>query len=133
MCIEAYIAGLIDGEGCISVEIKRGIHQLSIIVGMTDANALHVIATRFGNNVRGPYNSMRFGTRPIYNWSASGGKAVEMLETLLPYLVVKRSQAELALTFPLGTSGTPTTDVAWNRREHIAQELKILKRADSLG
>lgn len=97
---DAYAAGLIDGEGCISIqgETKRGIYQPRIDVGMT-AKAMPVLEA-LKNRFGGVINK----TRPrldkweeAHVWRVFGKPMATCLEALLPHLILKKQQAELAL------------------------------------
>lgn len=101
----AYCAGFFDGEGCISLESvppgkagnrhgsPRVEFRLRCITSQKYADApLHLMADTFGGKV---YWFAAGRAQHIVHGRAS----VAMLTEMLPFLTVKRSQAELALTF----------------------------------
>lgn len=104
----AYIAGIFDGEGNIGI-VKRGkmngrtvpIYHLVVRVGMCDEDIPKLLHKTFGG-----YLEHRKRPNPkhrdIYTWSMAYGKAVDFLTQILPYLKLKKEQAELAIKFQNG-------------------------------
>lgn len=101
----AYAAGIVDGEGCIVAKrsaVKfRGFpaYSLSVIVGMADPEAVDWLKGTFGGYIYG-YDQKGAGKRPMHRWMLSGLRCQYFLKLLLPYLKVKRDQAEVAIGFP---------------------------------
>ncbi len=98
----AYIAGIVDGEGCIyaSWRYKNKSYQdhvkmtVAFICNMTDKNVLEFIASRFNLKI---YDG-RGTKRKAYRIYIAGAKQLNLfLIPLLPYLVGKKHIAELAL------------------------------------
>lgn len=91
----AYFAGFFDGEGCIHIDNK---HRLSITVSNTNERVIEMFSTIIGGTVkiRSRRNSKQ---RDITRWAVSGQRAMMFLEKMLPYLVVKREEAELAISY----------------------------------
>ena len=131
MCIEAYAAGLLDGEGCVTVlkhlnSEGRPQYQLMVVFGMNDREGLDAIRLRFGGNVNGPDH------RGTYTWSASGVYALEFLKAVAPYALVKRTQVEVALSWAVGHRGVRLSDDDLTDREASYQALKGLKATSIL-
>lgn len=101
----AYAAGLIDGEGCITV-VAPGIRpngrsvgpRVRVIVYMTTPEVLVWLQRTFGGTFR-PRKSRQPRQKPVYVWSIQGKRAGMMLEWLLPYFRVKTPQARVAIAF----------------------------------
>lgn len=105
----AYFAGILDGEGTICIypraHGRRG-HDVYVAVYNTSYDLLQWIHIRFGGNIHlDERNSRlgkgtRFGTLPIGKviWN-SRPRIAELLHILLPYLVVKKGLAEIAIDF----------------------------------
>lgn len=105
MCIEAYTAGLIDGDGCITVSRPKPTRcQLIVNLSMCDREPLELVAEEFGGKVS-PGKLTRTGRR-VWQWRLSGVGAKWFLEQIRPWLVGKAPQANLALTFPVQPRGT---------------------------
>jgi hypothetical protein len=72
-------------------------------VSNTNAEPLHLYVERFGGRVsERPHRGK--GWKPVYCWRIEREAAAEFLRTVLPWLIVKRPQAELALEFAAGPS-----------------------------
>lgn len=95
----AYLAGLIDGEGCISIRktFQYGKDQFKpmVEVGMTDIEPMKLLKQTFG----GSYwpELVRGMNLPITKWRVTGSHVIPVLEPLLPYLLAKKKQAQIAL------------------------------------
>jgi intein/homing endonuclease len=105
----AYFAGLFDGEGCINVaEVKprpgrrSPSFQTVAQVSMTDRRSLDLLLDSFGGSIR---RTNKVGARPIWVWRVYHKAAKLFLEDILPYLVVKKLQAELLIELENGVPG----------------------------
>lgn len=96
----AYLAGILDGEGHMSIQIGNGISDKCFPARVSVANNVPLIhdwlRERFGgvtqkmNGGRGRCSQTRWTNKPAI---------VKILEAALPYLIIKKRQAELMLTF----------------------------------
>ncbi len=135
----AYFAGLFDGEGCIQIahhKPQRGKrteqHTLRCAVCMTDRHCV-VSFLAFGGSV---CQKTKFISNPKWQmqwtWSISSNQAKAFLETLLPFVQLKRQQAKLAIEFQEMRSRPKTTNKVsrdeLKKRDWYWQELKELKR-----
>ena len=105
---KGYLAGLIDGEGSISIvrattgynrKSRRIHHQLRVSVYNTDINMVEWVKSRvgFGHIARRKQQSERH--KPSYQYQVCALKALEILRAVHPYLVTKKRQAEVAFIF----------------------------------
>lgn len=104
-----YIAGLFDGEGCITLskasrlreKRKTPTYVLRARIRMTDGALvkwLHaVIGGRYYAQRKPSQNPER--RKPYYEWGVAGKNAVKFLQQVFPYLRVKRLQAEVAFRY----------------------------------
>lgn len=92
---DAYVAGLIDGEGCLGISKKL---TVTVDVGMTEPALplLRDLAGRYGGKVR-PFRKATDTWSAAYTWTITGAKATAMLELLLPRLRLKQEQAHLLI------------------------------------
>lgn len=103
---DAYAAGLIDGEGCISLsryQNKSGFtYSARVEVGMAlkGSAVLIWLASTYGGTIRRTRNSSERWMAADC-WGLFGAKAVPFLERILPYLKLKRNQAEMAIAVQL--------------------------------
>jgi hypothetical protein len=102
----AYFAGLFDGEGCINVtEVKPKPGRISpsfqtlAQISMTDRRPLDLLQQPFGGSMQ---LVDKEGARPIWVWRVYHKAAKLFLEAVLPYLIVKKLQAELLIELENG-------------------------------
>lgn len=101
----AYLAGFFDGEGNIRLaKNPQGTtnYYLRISATQVDPAPLEIFKARFGGylyrrNKR--VGADGFQRQPIWDWIHTGPGAARTLTALIPYLVVKRGAAELAVQF----------------------------------
>lgn len=116
----AWAAGIIDGEGSIGAYTQgNSTNILSVTVGSTDFRMVQKLYDMFGGHLR-EANPCASG-RTFWHWKATAKCATSMLQLVLPYLVTKREQAEVALVFS-GTTGRP-------ERQELADKLREMKKA----
>lgn len=95
----AYLAGMIDGDGYITINQSR--HGSSMYFGPqvgiagTRREPHDLAASIWGGKVG--VHHPRNGNRPQFQWSRQGSSAVPIIEAIRPFLLVKREQADLAL------------------------------------
>ena len=88
----SYLAGIVDGEGCITQQNK----SWRVQIAMTDKMLIEWIGT-FGGTVR--KRKTTGNHLPIWRWLLMRqAEVAEFLYALLPYLKVKREQAIIALS-----------------------------------
>src|ERR1700675_1391807 len=99
-----YLAGIMDGEGCIGAwnrrakdPTRRRVHaEVSLRICMTTPFAVQMFHETFGGAL---FAEKRKGTkrRQTFAWVATATKAENCLRALVPFLREKREQAETAL------------------------------------
>ena len=97
----AYAAGILDGEGTIGIprQGKRGF-RLYIQIGLNHKGwgVLDFLKENFNGKLYTPFQPK--GNRSIQRTCAwSGNSAATFLEKVFPYLIIKKAQAELGLSF----------------------------------
>jgi hypothetical protein len=97
----AYVAGIIDGEGCITVrkarrhyKVRDYEYRLEIKVGLANEFLPKRLKFAFGGNIchenKRPY---------IWIWTIGGESCVNFLKAIYPYLILKKPQADVAFRF----------------------------------
>jgi len=88
----AYIAGFVDGDGCIHVSKKR--HDSRLDVAVTDFEPVQFIAEHLNKKMNMKYEkNSPFNAKPRYWTKCSGFDLLPHLKSLLPFLVEKRNKA----------------------------------------
>jgi intein/homing endonuclease len=142
----AWIAGFFDGEGCVIVELSnmlgciRGKRtSLHATLTQTSTECLELVKERFGGNVKvsdvRKENTRRWAVQ--YTWVVRNENALKFFEAILPYAVVKKSQIELALQYPLfnehgkkfGRVDNPIPDNVWEKRLQIRTGLQEIRQS----
>ena len=102
----SYIAGLFDGDGCVSFQASKG--SLAPYLRINISNSCRfvlefVVNTLHKGTVRLIYPATT-KRKPMYVWACRSKEAAEVLERIFPYLIIKREQAmvgvELAWALP---------------------------------
>jgi hypothetical protein len=103
----AWAAGFFDGdEGCVMIQRRKGrtgarggAYVMGISVSQKIPDPLYLVMELLGcGSVHQTKHRWKYGCE-MWFWRASGNFACGALKRLLPYLVVKRSQAEIAIAF----------------------------------
>ncbi len=129
----AMLAAYIDSEGTIRITSHarfhgRGSsprHYLSVIVTNTDVLLMQWLKDNFGAcvfEVTRPQNNRR-----IFRWMANSRQAETIIRGCLPYFIIKRRQADVALAFanlPVNRRGVKVSPETLAVREGFRQQMK---------
>lgn len=116
--IDAYFAGLFDGEGCISINKTKGTakkpyarsgFQLRTSVTNTNIDVLYALQEQYGGKV---YIREKKDARNYGNWVTVSNQCIKPLSLWLPFLIIKKNQAVVALDFQSNRK-TNKTDKEW--------------------
>lgn len=143
----SYAAGFVDADGCIGIAKSKNVrnpkcprYSLRITVmgvhkGIIDwfqknfGGSVHCKVSRHGNSCYLPHHRVQ------WRWEATGNVAIPIIKQLVPYLIVKKEQGELAVKFQemknrdRGKYGTrPVPHDIINTREKMYLEMRELKR-----
>lgn len=134
----AYLAAFMDGEGCINVQShtnRSGYTQyyLSVAAYNTCPDVIDWIHDRFGGRVSRsePYGRAR---HPLFTWRATSGEACAILKMVLPYLIIKKERASIAVELHEHIQskhpgrGHPLTDEDMEWREAQKQRIADLNQ-----
>ena len=131
----AYAAGIIDGEGCIFFNKARRPDYsgccCSPRVSVTNTNEwiCRWFQMRFGGNIN--KHQTKTNWKPCYIWYVSGQNTLSFLQLMLPYLQLKKAQAELVIEYlehPLLRKGAGTQKrysedfTAWRQAQFILMQ-----------
>lgn len=104
--LQAYFAGIFDGEGHVGIREYKGSYILTAVINMNDPQAIGLMLKEFPEA----------HSRAVKNVSGTIGfslqyhqhKAYEFLKELLPFTLVKHEQVKVGLAF-----------LAHRRRDHV--------------
>lgn len=123
-----YIAGLIDGEGCLDVQTNNGSYvRPRVRIGMAD-NAkilLHILQTNHGGFLSGR-ESNNTNWQSSTSWELVGYTVVcPFLRNIQNHLLIKHEQAKFLLWMENNLKGKHVSDEI---RAIVRDELKAMKR-----
>ncbi len=87
-----YLAGIIDGEGCIRCNNSSRLH-----VTNTSKILIDWLYETFGGYVWSENKSYIPNAKPRFIWEVSANKLIPILRQVAPYLKIKKEQAYLVL------------------------------------
>lgn len=124
-----WMAGFVDGEGCISINRKKNgkgrmYHHLSFLVCNKEKYPLHLFQFAFGGQIYKQYKMGKVHQRSWYMWKVENRTAYNAIKALYPYLVIKKPQAEIAFTFqeakrPRGRRALSEEELAVREAQYI--------------
>jgi len=135
---KAYLAALIDGEGCIGIAKQSRGESLPtfkpiIMVTNSHAGLIHLVhrITERGNvyiSEPGPKHPANWS--PMHRWTAVSQDAKDIVHFVLPFLLVKKHQAEVVLRFPqrAGRRKKGESDSTFKVQERLYLQAKELNR-----
>lgn len=101
----AYMAGIMDGEGTIRIDkmkpskkrkTKNPCYSVHISLGMVEAVMPQLFRETFGVGSRRV--ECVEGKRPVHRWHVRGNHCARIvIDALMPYLILKKRQADIAL------------------------------------
>lgn len=104
---KAYLAGIVDGEGCISLHDTGAINLAPrVAIGQKNWPFLEGIRQQFGGTLA------RGGSSGVWILNVTGKDSIKaFLNYVLPYLVIKRREAEIMLLIcdQVPNAGKPAT------------------------
>lgn len=112
-----YVAGIIDGEGCIEVVCQQSRYIVRVTVCQQDVRLIKWLADHTG--IKTTYRMRDERNKYVtYQWRVAAQDDVRrLLQRIVRYLIVKREQAELALELLNGKSPV-----------RVVERMKHLKR-----
>lgn len=139
----AWTAGIIDGEGSIFV-MKQGrkdrerTHNYILRVSVQSADRVMTpeLKRLFPDGAQfSTQREQRNGWSNTLKWQLNGKKAARFLKEILPYLRVKRRQAELAIEFQDTTKKhwKNMTELDYTNQSSLCEKLRQAKVDEKLG
>jgi hypothetical protein len=115
----AYTAGIIDGEGCLSIVANQPV----LVVVNRHWLMLERLRMAFGGSIYPMTNGTCRGwnARPCYQWRLGGPALRQLLRELdaLALLIIKEEQAQIILMW---------ADAPWHARETLVERIHVLNQ-----
>jgi len=137
----AYLAGIVDGEGTVTVLVNYNAKTggqgatCKIMVPNTYEPLIVWLADTFGGRIS-RYGKIRSAKhKQLYMWYVSATRSAQLLELILPYLKIKRRQAEIVIAVhklrgkPMaGKQGKVLSKENFEARQPLIAELRVLNK-----
>jgi hypothetical protein len=124
------MAGFVDADGSISIvtvaKNKRYIPKLTVC--NCKKEVVYLFADHFGGKIRKRVWKNK-NWRPNFEWTLTSKKASHVIKKLLPYLLIKKKQAELVLQAVEIKSKSSSALARWHpdKWQALQEQLRILK------
>ncbi len=133
--ILAYAAGIIDGEGCISItyaSYRTGSPHFRLVVTVSNTNEDLVswLQYMFGGSYHHYEDMKRPNQKPVYKWNLGTKASCEFLKMIQPYVLLKQEQIKLAFEFHerMGQQGKELSAEEIGKRQVIKDAMHILNK-----
>lgn len=136
-----YVAGIVDGEGCISIHVNRSRaarfanQKPRVVMQLAVSNCCERLIDQlwfqFGGTKQKHLDRYNPRARDNWRWCLSEQAACRLVEKLRPYLFVKQKQADLLLKLgqlKAANKSRTLTDQDVQQRLEIAQECGELNK-----
>jgi hypothetical protein len=137
---KAYLAGIFDFHGSFSLmssEGKGGYIRCELCVCVSNKNAIDWLIKKIGGGIKisSPKKISRTRRSPVY-WMCLSKDIKTLCEEVLPYLKIKKRQAELLIEFRktvkngVGLKKTPFTEYDKQKRRLLKKEMEEINDKD---
>lgn len=135
----AYLAGVIDSDGCIGTQknVTGRTYRPYLVVIQRDMVLIEWLYSKFGGRVN-MVSRKRIGRTDYYlRWETHNTMTTGILKGCLPYLIVKKEQAKLAIElvetrkFLGNVRGKPCTDETIKKQQEIYHRIRSLNSPET--
>ena len=150
---KARLAAYIDGEGSIYINKQGALggrkktpqYSLSLMIGNTDVRLMTWLKSTFDGSVyHVKYEKCKhLGKKPIMRWQVNERMAEVILKACVPYMIMKKQQAEVGIAFMLLKQDRqirmrdslgrirrePLSDAELSQRHALKMEIQRLNKA----
>ena len=133
---KAYLAGLFEADGCVNIGTRQGkqaatvSHYLQVIFAQSNHDFLQRWRDRVNLGSLHKASGGKLDKKDHWRWHLSDRQAESLLNLILPYLDMKKDQAQIAIDF-MGTKGKGgrrrTPQSVLDLREQYKQALQDAK------
>lgn len=128
----AYLAGILDGEGNVSFCRSRTAVFPRVLIVNTNLELLEAIQEAHGGDIK-QLSCRKAGWKQAYQWRLSNSRCVELLDKLRPWLRIKAPLADLVFAWDAirpGSAGRWSDEGRAALDLIIAQARWLTKRGD---
>lgn len=119
----SYLAGLFDGEGCITVNHLKYKHKSQFVLHIQVTNAYLPLLSTLKHLFGGQVVDYTKNRSCIYTWICRANKALVFLGRVYPHSIVKAKQIELGIFFQKNIR-----KISKLQKQRIRRKLQELKR-----
>lgn len=132
-----YLAGIIDGEGCIMSSYPRSrVRPLILKISMVHRPTIAWICNTVGGGVVAHRTNQK-PARQSWTWSLCGVRAYALLRRIEPFMKTKRAEALVAIrigeTFFVNQTRGKVSDEVHALRDVLGQQMRDLKTIEWLA
>lgn len=136
----AYLAGIIDGEGCIT--ITKATHKKAgrlgycyrpvLHVANTHVNVMVLLQRQTGLGRARKFDDARPNRKERWQWMIWSQQAAQIVRRVLPFLIIKKKQAMIFLRFVdfvktcKSPSRTGLSDKQWDKQNRLYLQIRKL-------
>ncbi len=131
----AYVAGIIDGEGCFGMYYSKRLdrHIMTVDIYNSCLELLKWINEIFPGEyreIKAPSKKIHVNWKPQYIWRSNNNQTLQFLKDVLPFLIVKKKQCELAIKFreTFLKRECPVSQKTREIRRSLYEEMKLLNQ-----
>lgn len=132
----SYLAGMVDADGCIQIVKRKDCNSYSLRLSVSQVCEIvpYWLLNNFGGKVCGvrPQEEYR---RKSYRWYCEATTAMNLIEKMLPYLVLKKERGMVAIklqtTINENKSRAVVSESINNHRENLYFAMKELNKSSS--
>lgn len=142
--MKSYIAGIIDGEGCIGIECMAPLQKKDgtwirkhnyYTPRLTIVNTSYKLMELLVKEIGGKYDTRKKieGRKTCYRWYIFGKDLENTIQEIIPYLFIKKEQAEIVLKFrqTVGKTGWHVSDEIMTMRHDLYLQCTNLNKVGS--
>ena len=121
-----YFAGLFDGEGCVS---SCSSNLLILSLANTNKEVIEWIFNIFGGSITKQTPSAEDNKKVCWHWWLRAEEAVHILQNILPFLKIKKRQAEIGIELQKTICyKRPLPNSVKQTREELRKKLRFLNK-----
>lgn len=100
---KAYIAGLLDGEGCVGINKDKikNTYKIRVIITNSNLEVIQWLKIKTGIGCSYKYKkAFKENWNPVHRWQIVSNQSKDFLNAIKKYSIIKKSIIEAVLNFP---------------------------------